>query len=249
MTIRLGIVLAALLAAPLTAFAETPPSDPQAIEIADQIMKALGGQARWDSLEGLRWSFGIESHDSVKFTRRHAWDMHTGWHKVEGQGRNGPFCFIENLNDGRGMAWMNGTPIEGDSLKKLLKIAHRMWVNDSYWFLMPYKLRDPGVALKYAGEDREGDKVYDKVGLSFDHVGDTPGDRYWIYVNRANHRIEKWDYLLQDSQPPPQVATWADWQEHDGLWFPTAHVNGENNIFTRDVETMSHFPPTEFTAP
>jgi len=45
--------------------------------------------------------------------------------------------------------------IEGDSLTKLMASAKRMWTNDTYWMLMPYKLRDPGVILKYDGEVKD----------------------------------------------------------------------------------------------
>src|SRR5438876_620493 len=79
------------------------------------------------------------------------------------------------------------------SPKKRMRSAHGAWINDSYWFLMPYKLRDPGVTLKYDGEVKDSTTaaVYDRLALSFENVGMTPGDRYWVYVNRANHRVEK----------------------------------------------------------
>jgi hypothetical protein len=240
----------AALLAPGSARADTLASDPKAVAIADQVMQALGGKDRWDALEGLRWSFGFEVGDTVKSIRRHAWDKHTGWHRVEGKNRAGqPFLLIENLNGAKGMAWMNGNAIEGDSLQKLLTLAKRLWTNDTYWMLMPYKLRDSGVILKYDGEAKDSGKMYDKLALSFHHVGLTPGDHYWVYVNRANHRIEKWEYVLEGQQPPAEHATWEGWEEHDGLWFPTAHRRDNGNLFTRDVETVKEFKPTEFTAP
>ena len=245
------LLVLASIAAGSCAVAATPPSDPKAVHVADEVMKALGGEKRWNDLRGIRWSFGAEVGDTVKSLRRHSWDKWSGWHRVEGKTRTGmPFVYVENLNDStQGRAWVNGTPIEGDSLAKLMKLAKRMWTNDTYWMLMPYKLRDPGVQLTYDGRVKEGDHDYDKVALAFDHVGQTPGDHYWIYVNTKTHRIEKWDYLLQDSQPPADHATWEGWEEHGGLWFPTAHRKETLNVFTRDVETVTAFKPEEFTAP
>ena len=46
MTVRRLVVSALLLALPLALRAETPPSDPKAVAIADQVMKSLGGQKR-----------------------------------------------------------------------------------------------------------------------------------------------------------------------------------------------------------
>src|SRR5262249_6451182 len=129
-------------------------SDPKAVEIADQVMAALGGKKQWDALRGIRWSFGAQVGDSVRSSRRHAWDKQTGWPRVDGVNRMGQsFTFIHTLGDTTsGMAWMNGNRVEGDSLHKLIKRAYALWVNDTYWMLMPYKLRDPGVTLKYAGD-------------------------------------------------------------------------------------------------
>ena len=262
MSIRRFLSIAALVALPVAARADVPSppkademmmkaSDPKALKIADQITEALGGQKRWDDLVGLRWSFGFEQSDTVRNIRRHSWNKHTGWHRVEGKNRAGQtFCYIENINDGTGMAWVNGNAIEGDSLQKILKVAKRLWTNDTYWMLMPYKLHDPGVILKYDGEVKDSTGEYDKIALSFDNVGQTPGDHYWIFVNHKNHRIEKWDYILEKQQPPADHATWEGWQEHDKLWFPTAHHTAEGgNVFTRDVETVAEFKPTEFSAP
>ena len=237
-----------VLAVPSLGCAETKPSEPAAVKMADQVMKALGGSERWDALPGIRWSFGSSVNDTVRSLRRHAWNKHTGWHRVEGKTRAGDnFVFIDNLNTGEGKAWMNGNPIVGDSLETLLKRAKSIWINDSYWMLMPYKLRDPGVTLANAGRDSTG--KYQKIALSFDQVGDTPGDHYWVFVNPKNHRVERWEMVLQGDQPPPVAYSWEGWEEHEGLWFPTAHRKGNVNVFTKDVEAVREFKPGEFEAP
>ncbi len=241
------LVVVALLA-PLGARAETPPSEPKAVAIADRVMKALGGKERWDKLTGIRWGFGASADDTVRSERRHSWNKHTGWHRVSGKNRMGEsYCIMESLNDSTGMAWVNGNKIEGDSLQKLLGFARRVWTNDTYWFLMPYKLRDPGVMLSYLGPDSSG--VYERLGLTFDHVGQTPGDRYTVFVNRKNNRVEKWEFQLEGSVPPPEASTWEGWEEHGGLWFATAHRMSERTVFTRGVEAVTAFRPDEFTAP
>lgn len=248
---RHALCLALFLLAPAAAAetSVTSASDPKAVAVADQVMKGLGGRERWDALEGLRWSFEFAVDDTVKSSRAHAWDKRTGWHKVSGKNRAGmPFTFIEQLDGSGGMAWMNANSIEGDSLGKLMKRAKSLWTNDTYWMLMPYKLRDPGVRLKYDGEEKDGSRTYDRIALSFDHVGETPGDQYWVSVNRTNHRVEKWTYLLQ-GQTEKESWTWEGWEEHDGLWFPTVHRNGANTLFTRHVETVRAFPAEEFRTP
>lgn len=246
------LALAAAGAAPRAARAQTPPSDPHAVRVAERVMEALGGRARWDALGGLRWTFGVSTHDTVRVTRRHAWDKRTGWHRVEGRDRAGvAFLFIHRLDSPEGAAWMDGRPVEGDSLQKLLRQATALWVNDTYWMLMPYKLRDPGVILRDDGGAEHDGKRYHKLALSFERVGLTPGDRYWVYVEERTGRVERWEMILQSDPPagPPTAYTWEGWEEHGGLWFATAHRNGGRNVFIRDIETVSAFPAGTFEAP
>ena len=247
------VLLLALLASPppATARGTVTIAPPDPVVVAHQVMAALGGQQRWDALPGLRWTFGVSSHDSVRFSRRHAWDRRTGRHRVEGTLPGGArFVFVHTLGDSvHGAAWLDGRAIRGDSLHAFIRQANAMWVNDSYWFLMPYKLLDPGVTLKPGGVVRDGAVTFDRIALTFDHVGLTPGDRYWVDVNRATHRVERWEMVLQGHQPPPARYTWEGWEQHEQLWFPTAHRQGALTVFTRDVQTVHDFPAREFSAP
>ena len=240
----------ALLLLPAVAGAETPASDPRAVKIADQVMQALGGKEAWDKIPGLRWTFEVTMNDTVRSSRRQAWDRRNDWYRVEGKNRAGQqFCFMRDLKSDHGHAWMDGQAIEGDSLQKLLKRAKSLWTNDTYWLLMPYKMRDPGVTLGYAGDTTVAGLTYDRVALSFENVGETPGDHYWVWVNRKNHRVERWDMVLQGDQPPPKTYTWEGWEQHGGLWFATAHRQSPAVVYTRNVEVVSKFGDQEFSAP
>jgi hypothetical protein len=162
-----------------------------------------------------------------------------------------PFVIVHTVGDTTaGIAWVDGQRIEdADSLHKMLKRGERMWVNDAYWFLMPYKLRDPGVTLEYTGDTTLAGATYDRLALSFSNVGLTPGDHYWVWVNRANHRIERWEMELQGQDPPPVSYTWEGWEDHGGLWFATSHRRDSINVFTNHVELVSSFGPAEFEQP
>jgi hypothetical protein len=70
-----------------------------------------------------------------------------------------------------------------------------------------------------------------------------------VYVNRANHRVEKWEFVLQGQSPPPDVWTWEGWEQHSGLWFPTVHRSGTHAIYTRDVDTPDAIPAATFAGP
>jgi hypothetical protein len=249
-------IRAALLAAVLV-LAGPAQAEPAAEALADSAIAALGGAERFAALRGLRWSFGSSVNDTVRSSRRHTWDKHTGWHKVEGISRDGArFAIAHVLGDStRGWATMNGQRIEGDSLRTLHRRAHGMWVNDSYWFLMPYKLRDPGVQLTLAPDTTLGGTRYRRLALAFNGVGLTPGDRYWVYLDAGTLRVERWEFVLQGQSPPPRAWTWEGWEQHAGLWFATAHRGPAGTpsehtvVFTNAVEAVEAFAPEDFRAP
>ena len=245
------LAVAALLCAPALSRAEAADSDPQAMKVAHEVLDALGGGERWNALTGIAWTFEVSTRDTVRASRRHVWNKHSGEHRVEYTTPAGVrFVVVHVLGDStRGSAWANGTPLEGDSLHHMLKRAYAMWVNDSYWFLMPYKLLDPGVHLGYDGQVSDSAGTFDRLALSFDHVGLTPGDHYWVDVARGSERVERWKNQLQNTQPPPTEWTWEGWEKHDGLWFPTAHRRPGAAILTRDVETYREMPASAFAAP
>jgi hypothetical protein len=55
--------------------------------------------------------------------------------------------------------------------------------------------------------------------------------------------------VLEGDSPPPEAYTWEGWQEHGGLWFPTAHRRDSIDVFTNRVEVVSSFGPAEFSQP
>ena len=186
-------VLLFLLFSPGYAFGtENPPadgfdasgSDARAIEIADAVMKKMGGRENWDRTRFLTWRF---------FGRRlHVWDRWTGDVRFEEADR----VTLMNVHSREGRVWQRGGEIaEPDSLKKYLDRGYRAWINDSYWLVMPYKLKDSGVTLKYAGEGKteNGRDAY-VLTLTFDNVGVTPQNKYDVYVDRERMLVEQWAF-------------------------------------------------------
>ena len=225
------------------AHAET---DPKAIAIADQVMAELGGKTAWDNTRYLHFGFAGR--------RQHWWDKWEGRYRLEGKNREGQsYLVLMNVNTRQGTAWLNGQPLAGEALAKQLESAYGAWINDTYWLLMPYKMRDPGVNLVYAGEETIGSTTYDKLLLSFEQVGLTPGDRYWAYVNRATHRMERWAYILQ-SDPPGQEATaweWQGWARYGNILLAPERkkVAGDGTLPLSPIEVPVNLPDSVFTDP
>lgn len=221
-------------------------TDPKAAAIADQVLAELGGQQAWDQTRYVHFGFSGR--------RQHWWDKWDGRYRLEGKTKEGQsYVVLMNVNTRAGSAWLDGQPLQGEALAKQLENAYGAWINDTYWLLMPYKLRDPGVNLAYDGEEKIGDATYDKLALSFERVGLTPGDRYWAFINRATHRMDRWQYILE-SDPPGQAPAawlWLDWQRYGKILLAPLRkqMTGDRSIALTPIEVPATLPATVFTDP
>jgi hypothetical protein len=198
---------------------DTEGSDAKAIAIADEVMKAVGGRYAWDMTRYIRWTF---------FNNRALlWDK---WNeRVRIDYLNQPLKVRLNLKDMTGKVWKDGQEMTNpDSLKKYLGRAKSAWINDSYWLVMPFKLKDSGVTLKYAGKKANFiNAECDVLELSFKAVGDTPDNRYWVYVNPSSHMVTQWDYFPKATDEKPRMSTpWADYRPLGNILLSTNRGDG-----------------------
>lgn len=217
MIVRLIAAVAALATSPL-ARAQATASDPQAVALADKVMEALGGEKAWNGTRLLRFDFAVDREGKNLFSRAHTWDKWTGRYRLEGKSKEGqPFVVLMNINTKEGAAYVDGARLAGEAEKKQLESAYGAWVNDTYWLLMPYKLKDRGVTLAMAGELASKGGAWDKLLLTFDNVGLTPKDKYWVYVNRKTGLVDRWDYILKGGEGPPSTFEWSGWTRHGAV--------------------------------
>jgi hypothetical protein len=219
-----------------------PSSDPKAIAVAERVMQALGGADAWNATRYLRFDFAVDRGGKTLMRRAHTWDKWSGRYRVEAKDKDGKDMVVTmNLNSKQGSATVGGTPLAGAALRKALDDAYAMWVNDSYWLLMPYKLRDPGVMLEYAGEQKKGSDTWDELALHFDNVGLTPKDRYWVFVNRATGLVDRWQFVLGGKKTPPEPFEWKGWRSYGRIKLADDRLSPKDG-------TRIYFPVLELPA-
>jgi hypothetical protein len=225
-----ALALALAFAAPSPAATIPRPmgkADPKAAAIARSFDDAMGGLDKWEAVPYVRFDFVVVKEGKEVARFRHWWDKRRGMDRVEGPDDKGRVVgAIVNLSNRTGKSFTAGL-VDKDSsdINAHVQNGYERWVNDSYWLMMPFKLRDPGTNLKYSGV-KKGSKgeEWDVLELTFDPgVGLTPKDHYWLYVNRKTHLMDKWEFLLQDMKPPAQVATWEGWEKFGPVRLSTAH--------------------------
>lgn len=231
------MVIALVLTTLLTA------SDQQAVRIADEMMKAQGGQENWDKARYIRFT-NVRRERKATFT----WDRHLGRMRIEAKNDAGvPFVILMNIQSQQGSAYVEGRQLQGKEHSEYLARGSGMWPGATYWFLMPFKWKDPGVNLAYDGEEEIGGVVYDKVHLTFDNVGRSPNDQYWAFVNRETHLMDRWKFKL--SAGAEGEYQWTGWQRHGGLRVATERVGAEETIRFEDVYIGDSMPEEMFTSP
>ncbi|HZE88741.1 MAG TPA: hypothetical protein VE404_04290 [Verrucomicrobiae bacterium] len=248
-----AVALGVFALAPVAAHAQD--GDAKAVAVADAVMKAGGGDAGWASAPYMRFTFAVEKDGALRASRTHFWDrvknrIHVEWTSKDGKS----VVCVEYLDSKEGVCSVGDQALFEGEAKNYLDNAYEMWINDTYWLLMPYKMKDAGVHLKYDGEVKEGSTTYDKVLLTFEDVGLTPKDRYWAFVNRQTHRMDKWAYILQDDQGKPGTGDpttwkWVNWQKYGNVVLSNekVSVDGKTKILFKDLAVFNDLPDDVFS--
>lgn len=179
-------------------------SDEKAIRLADSIVKYHGGWEAYANTRFLTWDFfGV---------RKLSWDKQKRRVRIEAPKDN--TLYLLDFSDEEsltGRVRRFGEEVTNtDSLQIFLKKAHSIWINDSYWLVHQFKLKDSGVTLKYGGEvriDPQGKRPCHILEMTFEEVGDTPGNKYRLYVDKATYRINTWQFFSSAGDEEPAMET------------------------------------------
>ncbi len=195
---------------PAKGFNETD-SDPKAIAIADEVMEAMGGRKAWDATRFLRFTFNGK--------RALIWDKLGK--KVRIEVPQDSLVYLLDYKGGYTAKTYQGGELfsEPDSILKYTEQARRIWINDTYWLVMPFKLKDSGVTLAYVGEEEtESGEAADLIELTFDGVGVTPQNKYQVWVSKQDRLVIQWAYFREASEAEPRIVTpWRGYQEYDQI--------------------------------
>ncbi len=182
-------------------------SDSRAVEIADDVMSSMGGRSAWDQTRYLSWSFFADDQIWDKWTGRFRWQRDST-------------VVLMNLESRHGDAWQNGLHVtDTRGRDSLLLQAYRNWINSSYWLLMPYKLKDSGVTLRYEGAGiMEDGRAAEVLSLTFKDVGMTPDNRYEVFIDTETMLVGQWSYYASSDDPEPKMTyPWLNWQRHGAI--------------------------------
>ena len=210
-------------------------SDAKAIEIADAVMEAMGGRKNWDETRFISWNFfGY---------RQLTWDKQTGNVRIQASDST---IYQINIFTDQGQIMKDGQLFtEKDSIAKYVNRGKGIWINDSYWLVMPFKLKDSGVTLKHAGTDTiSGGETADVLELTFNKVGNTPNNKYLVYVDKEDNLVKQWDFYRNVEDEQARISTpWNDYKQHGKILLS----GGRGNRNLTDIQVFDSLPDSTFT--
>ncbi|WP_418262684.1 hypothetical protein [Flavobacterium faecale] len=205
--------------------------------IVKETQDAMGGMTNYNNTKFIQWDFG---------KRKLFWNKWTGDVRVENPEANQ--VILVNVNTLKGKAFENGTLVaDATKTNRLLEQAKKWWINDSYWLVMPWKLQDPGVTLTYVKTEKlTNGNTADVLQLTFNAVGVTPENKYWVYVDQKEHLIKQWAYYKSyDDAEPKFLKPWDNYQKMGSILL--SFNRSKDGGGPKNVEVKSDFDPTIFT--
>lgn len=213
-------------------------SDPKAIEIADQVMMAMGGRDNWDNTHYIKWNY---------FGKRTlVWDKWKNRVRIEFNDR--PLKILVDVPSMTGAVQQNNKVLEHpDSIRYYVERGRNVWINDSYWLVMPFKMKDSGVTLRYIGQkNNELGVLSDVVALTFDSIGVTPRNKYHVYVNPSSHLVTQWDFFPdRDNEQPEFSSLWGGYGPYGNIVL--SNNRGKSGTLT-NIAVYEYLPDSVFTS-
>lgn len=195
----------------------------RADEAVDRLVREVmeaHGYAAFQGVKKLEFTFVVEEagKSTPLLEARHVWDLAKQTSTVTWRGKT----VTINLAD-------SATYADGDG-----KAAYARWVNDSYWLIAPFKLRDAGIMVSTGGRKTVEGSEFETLEIAYQGVGLTPGDKYTWYVDPKSKLLSRWDYKPNAEKTMSSPRT--DFVTVAGMKFSTRHPFADKVISFRDIK-------------
>lgn len=207
--------------------------------LATNVINAMGGTTAFRNVPYISWQF---------FEKRTiTWDKWNGDVRIDYLDQ--PLTIIVNLRADKVMVARDGQRMtDTDSLAYYLDKGRTIWMNDSYWLFMPFKLLDKGVILHYMGKGETVDgKETEVLELTFRQVGATPLNKYHIHIDPGTYDVLQWDYYIRTDEEQPTIITpWTDYK-----WYGKIRLSSGRGSFGKitNIKLPDSLPAFTFRDP
>ena len=230
----------------------SPGSDPEAVELVDDWIDALGGMEQHENLRTARFTMTTEMYDAASGRLRRARPRYVAIARLAAglaariERWEGDDFIVQGFDGQTDWAYTNGeplTPADKDQ-EEVLYVSGDV----NYWIGLPFKLKDGGVHLHYDGTDAAGRHT---VRVTFDEgIGDHQDVWHYYFVDGRTWPVQV-DYQ-EAGKDNVNHTRWEDIRSADGYFYVGARVHFNDDgrvtkiIRTHDVEINPELEETVF---
>ncbi|MDO6390512.1 hypothetical protein Q4E40_10280 [Pontibacter sp. BT731] len=211
----------------------------KAKNIAQGVLENMGGEKGWKDTRYLAWTFNNQYQVWDKHQNRFRWEQDS-------------LVAIINTDTKEGNVYVDGQELQDPEEKqKLLERAYALWINNSYWLVMPFKLLDEGVTLQYAGEEQtlEGAPA-DVLEMTFAQVGLTPQNKYKLWVDKEQGLITQWAFFRSAEDAEPSFTRrWSDYKDYGSIKLASDRSNAQGEFKLTDIAAPAEVSDSVFNSP
>lgn len=243
--IRRIVLLLCLAFLPLAAICGAPPvagatqTDPKAQALAQRVLDNMGGWKGWNDTRYLAWAF----NDQYQI-----WDKKRNRFRLEMDN----LVAVVNTRTKDGKVYVEGQELQDpEEKRKLLDHAYARYINNSYWLVMPFKLQDPGVTLKYIGEEMTMDgAIADVLEMTFDEVGLTPQNKYRVWIDQEKGLITQWAFFRNyTDEAPIFTRRWTSYKDYGRIKLASDRSNLQSDFELFHIASPFLVPERIFSSP
>jgi len=173
-------------------------------KLADKMLKAIN-QTGFDSLKFIAWDYP-RGH-TYKWNKKENFVI-VNWDNIQVE------LFLETME---GIAFRNGQQILDVNSEKLIQKAWKLFANDSFWLIAPFKIRDFGTTRSLV-KTEQGDALL----VTYTSGGVTPGDSYLWILNEEGLPVA-WQMWVKIIPIGGITFTWQNWLNYQNVPFSTHH--------------------------
>ena len=91
----------------------------------------------------------------------------------------------------------------------------------------------------------EAGKTADVLQLTFEEVGKTPENKYYVFVDKDSRLVTQWQFFRQASDAEPGFTTpWQDYRNYGAILL--SGDRGQRQL--SDIRVLKEAPPNAFTS-
>ena len=206
-------------------------ADPKALAVADKVIEAAGGAARWNGAKQLRWSQVVTLDGKEVIAGEQAWDRWNGRHHARARRSDGDIVVMRPLYETGGSAFVD----TGKTLRKIdsgtaesLAAARERFEFDTAVLFMSFLLEEPGTKLAYEAETKGDDGApVDVLIVTFPKDPNRTAV-FHVHVNRQTNMIDRLEIQKAGASSVERLGySLKDWHDGGGIKFPgTLHNLG-----------------------